>query len=401
MTSPSSPLPRLAELAGQSGLDGWLLYDFRGANPHARTLLGLAGTHLSRRWFLLVPSSGAPILIHHRIEGGNWRSLTEGWNLRYLEYSSHQELDARLREALTGTTRVAMEYSPRGAVPYVSSVDAGTLERVRESGVQVESSADLLQHFLTWSANDRREHERAVLGVVRAKDLAFQFLHDSLKNGDRPSELEAQAVILRAFTDAGLVFDHAPDVAFGSHGSDPHFTPSPAVDRHLEPGTPVLIDLWAGVPGYPMADITWVGFAGEPSGAYLRAWSAVRDARDEAIRLLRAGTAREGWEVDRAARKIIEARGYGQSFTHRLGHSLGRDAPHGAAVNLDDLETHDTRALLPGIGVTVEPGVYLGEFGIRSEVNVILEEGGATVTTPVQEGPLVLGGDYLHEHIAG
>ncbi len=375
-----------------AGLDGWLIYDFRGLNPLARQLLPPGAAILTRRWFLFVPAQGPASLIHNVIEAGAWQMALPDPSVRRLSFASHDELDERLRETLAGARRVAMEYSPNGEVPYASYVDGGTLERVRACGVEVVSSADLLQEFLTWDAADRQAHDVAVQGVMRAKDLAFALIDERLRARQPVSELEAQALLVEHLTAAGLAFDHAPIVAFGAHASDGHYAPSQQTDCALALGQCVLIDLWAGVPDRPMADVTWVGFAGQPTAEYLRVWEAVRDARDLAVRLLTSGAAREGWQVDRAARDLIAARGYGAAFRHRLGHSLGRNMPHGASVNLDDWETHDTRRLLPGLAVTVEPGVYLGHLGIRSEVNVLLTEGGASVTTPAQEEPYRLGG---------
>ena len=402
----NSRLEPVAALARDAGLDGWLFYDFRGQNPLALTVLGIpADVHLTRRWFLYVPAAGEPTLSHPRLEGGNWSRLFRGEPLRRVPYSAHGELDARLRDLLGGARRVAMEYSPRGAVPFASRVDAGTVERVRETGVEIVSSADLLGRFIAWDDEDRRAHARAVQGVIRAKDEAFVFIHNRLRTGEPVTELDAQAVVLKSLREDGLVYDHPAIVAFGPHAGDPHFSPEPSSNLTLTPGTAVLIDLWAAEPGRPYADVTWVGHAGEPGARYLEVWAAVRDARDAALATLReryrpaAGAALEGWEVDRVARDLLEARGFGDAFTHRLGHHIGREAVHGPGVNLDDLETHDTRRLAPGLGVTVEPGVYLAEFGVRSEVNVYLDEDGAVVTTPSQEGPYVLGGDVFHEHL--
>lgn len=390
-------------LLRESGHEAWLFYGFRDQNPLSGGALNLPPAHLTRRWFLVVPARGEPRLIRHRIERAQWETLLRGVPVAVFPYSSYEELKFALAEILRGYRRVAMEYSPGGAVPYVSRVDGGTLELVRDAGVTVESSGDLLQHFLTWSKQDLRDHERAMLGVVEAKTLAFQFLHDRLRTGDAPTELEAQAVILETFRGHGLEFDSPPIVAFGAHGSDPHFEPNAAENTALTLGAPVLIDLWATVPGRPYADITWVGFAGSPDGGYLSAWRAVSGARDVALRMLESlperGWLTEGWEIDRAARAVIEAAGMGPEFTHRLGHSLGRESPHGESVNLDDLETHDTRRLLPGLAVTVEPGVYPPTFGIRSEVNVYLDPSGPRVTAPIQSGPYILGLDVLHEAI--
>jgi len=386
-----SAVSRLQSVVRASDLDGWLLYDFRGLNPFPAQLLRLGPGILTRRWFLYVPAQGLATLIHHRIEAGSWQHVLPDETIERKVFASHEQLDEVLRETLKGAQRIAMEYSARGEVPYVSTVDAGTVERVRACGVEVMSSGDLLQHFLTWSVEDRSAHDDAVNSVIRAKDLAFQVIDERLKARRRVTELEVQELIVQQLHAAGLEFDHAPIVAFGEHASDGHYAPSPQTDRAVEIGQCVLIDLWAGFRDRPMADITWVGFAGEPTAEYLRVWEAVRDARDLALHLLTTKAVQAGWEVDRAARALVTARGYGAAFRHRLGHSLGRNSPHGSSVNLDDWETHDTRRLLPGLAVTVEPGVYLGHIGIRSEVNVLLTEEGATVTTPIQRKPYRLG----------
>lgn len=382
---------RMQNAVRAAGLDGWLLYDFRGLNPFATQLLNLRQAMLTRRWFLLVPSAGQATLIHHHIEGASWQQLLVGQDVAHREFAAHGELDDALRETLRGARRVAMEYSPRGEVPYVSFVDAGTAERVRACGVEIVSSADLLQSFLTWGEGDRAAHDRAVEGVVRAKDAAFRLIDEQLKARQVVTELKVQQLIVDHLKASGLEFDHPAIVAFGSHASEGHYAPSAETDRALEMGQCVLIDLWAGERDRPMADITWVGFAGEPTAEYLDVWETVRDARDTALRLLTTGGAQEGWQVDRAARDLINRRGYGHAFRHRLGHSLGRNFPHGQSVNLDDWETHDTRRLLPGLAVTVEPGVYLGHLGVRSEVNVLITESGAVVTTPIQQEPYRLG----------
>lgn len=388
-----SNIALLQSVVRDAGLDGWLLYDFRGLNPFPAQLLKLGQGILTRRWFLYVPAEGRATLIHHRIEASTWQHLLSDENITRQLFAAHEELDQALRATLRRGQKIAMEYSPRGEVPYVSYVDGGTLERVRACGVEVVSSADLLQHFLTWGEGDREAHDKAVRGVIEAKDLAFHLVHDRLWRRQPVTELEVQDVIVRHLLARGLEFDHAAIVAFGSHASDGHYAPGPETDRALEWGQCVLIDLWAGLRDRPMADITWIGFAGEPTDEYMRAWEAVRDARDLAIQLLSTRAVQEGWQVDRAARDLIASRGWGSYFRHRLGHSLGRNFPHGQSVNLDDWETHDTRSLLPGLAVTIEPGVYPGPFGIRSEVNLLITEAGGVVTTPIQIAPYSLGRD--------
>jgi Xaa-Pro aminopeptidase len=385
-------LQKIQAAIQSASLDGWLFYDFRGINPLALQLVGI-GTKkfLTRRWFLYVPAIGEPTLIHHRIEAGTWRNVLP-LELHRIVYSSHQELDLALKNTLQAAKRVAMEYSPRGAVPYVSRIDAGTLERVLECGVEVVSSADLLQQWLLWDETDLAAHEAAVRGVVRAKDAAFALIDQRLKTAQSVSELEVQNLILDCFAQDGLTADHAPNVSFGGHAGDPHYEITAQSNRTLEMGQCVLIDLWAGIPDRPMADVTFVGFAGQPTAEYLSLWETLKKSRDAALAMLQnPPTNLQGWMVDKVARDIIEAAGHGEAFTHRLGHSLGRNMAHGDGANLDNLETHDTRLLLPQTAVTVEPGLYFSHLGLRTEVNVLLLENGAKVTTPIQDAPYVLG----------
>jgi Xaa-Pro aminopeptidase len=390
-----SRIQRALQASAQAGLDGWLIYDFRGLNPHAATLLNLGHTFLTRRFFVWVPTRGRAAVLHHRIEGGAWKRLLADSDVDFVPYSAHTELGARLSELVSGRA-VAMEYSPRAAVPYVSYVDAGTLERVREAGVrEVQTSADLLQGFLTWTADDLAAHRRAAQVLMRAKDLAFELIHTRLQAGTPVTELDVQAVIAAQIEEAGMVSGHPVNVSFGANAADSHYEPSPEQNATLQAGQCVLIDLWAQEPGRPFGDVTWVGHAGDMGEEYRHAWRAVSGARDAGLKVMQqrqAGGELQGWEVDRAARTVIEQAGLGEHFTHRLGHSLGA-AIHGAGANLDDLETHDTRLLLPGLCVTIEPGVYPAErgYGIRSEINVYMTPQGPDVTTPIQAAPFILG----------
>ncbi|SMB96054.1 M24 family metallopeptidase [Deinococcus hopiensis] len=397
MTS-SSPIQKMRGALQATSLDGWLMYDFQGLNPHARTVLALpAGAHLTRRFFVWVPREGGAALLHNHIEGGTWATLTAGWDVERRPFGSHAELDAALREVVAGKT-VAMEYSPQGAVPYISRVDAGTLERVRAAGAaDVVSSADLLQSFLAWTDEDLAAHRRAADVLMRAKDGAFRLIHERLKTGEAVTELDAQAVIERAIQEAGMTSGHPVNVSFGANAADPHYQPEGEKNAALRPGECVLIDLWAQEEGRPFADVTWVGHAGQPSAEYLEAWEAVRGARDAALVRLQERHAAEGWghlqgwELDRAARDAMGP-DWGAFFVHRTGHDLGVQI-HGSGANLDDYETRDTRTLTPGLAVTVEPGTYPREkgFGIRTEVDVFLSPGGPQVTTDVQRRPFILG----------
>lgn len=378
-----------AELA-RAGIDGWLIYDFRGSNAVARPLLrALLGERLgSRRVFLAVPREGTPVLLAHAIEAG---TLSGARAVETLVYSSTESLDAELRRALAGMGRVAMEYSPQGDNPYVGTVDAGTVERVRALGVEVVSSGEVAQVLQLWDEERLEQHLRAAEVVLRAKDAAFGFMGEALALGRAVRETEVQRVILDVFEQEGCVWDHAPNVSFGAHAGDPHHSPAPGErDAELREGDVVLVDLWCRLPdeGAPYADVTWTGHAGAPGERVRRAFDAVREARDAAFRCVADAYAEGRWptgaEVDRVARGVLEAAGYGEAFTHRTGHSLGSETVHGLAAHLDAFETRDERLLRPGLGFTIEPGVYFPDFGVRLEMNVYVDEGGPRATTDMQ-----------------
>lgn len=402
----TNPVQRMQEALAPTDLDGWLIYDFQGLNPHARRVLDIPqGVFLTRRFFVFVPRGGQAVVLHNHIEGGNWRKITAGWDAELRPFGSYAELEAALGGVVAGK-RLAMEYSPNGAVPYVSRVDAGTLERVRAAGAaEIVSSADLLQSFLKWTPEDLAAHERAVAVLMRAKDAAFALMHERLQAGQPVTELDAQAVIMRQIEAAGMQAGHDVNVSFGVNAADSHYEPTPAQHATLQPGQCVLIDLWAQEPGRPFGDVTWVGYAGQPSAEYLNAWQAVRSARDAALELLQSRYAAEGygqlqgWELDRAARNAMGAT-WEPYFLHRTGHDLGVQI-HGSGANLDDYETRDTRTLTPGLCVTIEPGTYPAAkgFGIRSEIDVYLSESGPRMTTHIQREPFVLGGAQSWEEV--
>ncbi len=371
-------------------LDGWLLYDFRGSNPTARARIAplLDGGVASRRVFLLVPREGEPVLLVHAIERGSIPPLP----FEVRAYSGRASLEAELRALVAGHRRLAMEYSPNGDNPYVGAVDAGTLELVRSLGVEVVPSGDVAQALEVWSDAQIDAHLEAAEAVLAAKDRAFGFLRERVGLELPVTETEVQAVIVEAFAERGLVYDHPANVSFGAHAGDPHYVPRAGQDATLRAGDVVLIDLWAKLPeaDAPYADVTWMGVCGEPSAELLRAFEAVKDARDAAFRAIADafadGRRPEGREIDRVARDLLAERGYGDdAFIHRTGHSLGTRRTHGEAVHLDDFETCDRRRLLPRLGVTIEPGVYFPHFGVRSEIDVLLEDDGARATTDLQE----------------
>ena len=371
------------------GLDGWLLYDFHGSNPIARRVTGLddAAKLTTRRWYFLIPVDGPPRALVHAIERDRLDHLP-GSKKRY---ARHGELDAGLRTLLEGCASVAMEFSPGCAIPYVSRVDAGTVDAVRAHGVEVRSSGDLVQRFeAVWDAEALESHRAASSALYAIKDQAFDLVTHRMRDGDPVTEFEVQDAMAGWFEDAGLVSDSRPVVAAQENAGDPHYLPTR--DRHRVIGSDevLLLDLWGKLPTSRAvyADITWVGYTGTTVPArYAEAFTVICEGRDAAVALVqqatREGGELRGWEVDRATRDLIAAAGFGDRFVHRTGHSLGEEV-HGNGVHLDDFETHDDRRLLPGTGMTIEPGVYFEEFGLRTEINLHVGRGSATVTGPLQ-----------------
>lgn len=367
------------------GLAGWLVYDFRGKNPVAAKLIDFGGAMLTRRWFLFLPSTGEPTLLVHAIEVGSLQGLP----FTIETYSSRESL-VRALDQIVPKDRVALEYSPLGDIPYVSHVDAGTVDLLRSLGVTPVSSADILQQFNVWNAQQVDAHLLAAKHVVKAKDLAFEFIAKQLSAGANIGELDVQGVILSYFQNNDLETDHAPIIGFGIHSSDPHYSPSTQSEAKLKLGDVVLIDLWAKhrSPHGVYADITWMGCYGPPSTQLSSIFDTVARARDLAISVISEaytdGRYPHGFEIDQRVREFISQSGYGENFTHRTGHSLGSVHLHGEGANLDDYETHDTRKLIPGLAITVEPGIYLEAFGVRTEINIVLKANGPWVTTPLQ-----------------
>jgi Xaa-Pro dipeptidase len=370
-------------------LDGWLLYDFHGSNPIAQGLAGLnGGGHMTtRRWYYLIPANGAPRGLVHAIERHNLDALPG----EKTAYSGRQELEAGVTALLSGIRRLAMEYSPDCAIPYLSRLDAGTAEAVRRRGVEIVSSGDLVQRFeASWTADQLATHRSASEALYRIKDRAFDSATRALRNGVSLTEYSLQEEMVGWFAEEGLVSDSAPVVAVGANAGNPHYLPSAEHSVPIVANEVLLLDLWGkhATAGAVFADITWVGFTGRhPPEAVSRAFAAIMDARDAAVELVEGAAAADrelrGWEVDRAARRVLEDAGYGPHILHRTGHSLGENV-HGNGVHLDDFETHDDRRILPGTGFTVEPGLYFETFGVRTEINVFRSERAALVTGPRQ-----------------
>jgi Xaa-Pro aminopeptidase len=360
------------------GVDGWLLYDFRGLNVLARRVLDIpTDAILSRRWFYFVPARGEPRKLVHQIELGALDALP-GAARRYLRW---QELEAGVADLLAGSRRVAMEYVPRNANPYVSRVDAGTVELVRSLGVEIVSSGDLIQRFeACWDDAQWQMHLEAARHTRAAYDVAFRLIAERVRAGNPARETEVQQCILDHFARHRLVTDHPPIVGVGPHSADPHFAPSPDLDVPVAAGAFVLIDLWAKLdrPRAVYSDLTWTGFVGDVvPEKYMSIFRTVARARDAAIDRVRTAFAKgedlQGWQVDQAARDVIDQAGHGAHFCHRTGHSIGLET-HGNGANMDNLETHEERRVLPGTCFSVEPGIYLpGDFGVRTEVNVFVD----------------------------
>jgi Xaa-Pro dipeptidase len=371
------------------GIDGWLLYDFRGSNVLAQRVLGLAASDVgSRRYAYCVPAHGEPRKLVHRIESGALSALP-GSKTVYLRW---QEFEEGLGQLVSGLKRVAMEYSSQNAIPYISRVDAGTVELVSKRGVAVVSSGDLIQVFeAAWDEEQERSHFDATVQTVAAYDRAWRFIAEAVGRGTAVDELKVQAEILKHFDEHDLETYSPPIVAVGPHSGNPHHETASGPGTEIREGDFVLIDLWAKLkrPRAVYSDLTRVGFVGRTvPPRYTEIFQIVARARDTAIEMVRAafaaGKPLAGCEIDRACRQVIEKAGYGDQFVHRTGHSIGQET-HGNGANIDDLETHDTRRILPRTCFSIEPGIYLPEFGVRLEVNVYIDRTGKVHVTG---GPL-------------
>ena len=372
----------------EAELDGWLFYDHHHRDPIAYRVLGIAPAMVTRRWYYLIPATGEPSKLVHRIEKGNLAGLPGVEH----EYSSWTEQREKLKAILAGRKTVAMQYSPLNDIPYVGLVDAGTIELVRSLGMEVVSSGDLVQLFeARWSPAALASHLEARRGVHAAVRQGFALIRDALLTDKPIGEYDVQQGIARALNASDLVADEAPIVAVNANSSRPHYSPSQATSQPILPGDFVLLDVWAKqrISGAVYFDITWTGFVGgEVPRRHAEIFDVVREARDAAVtlveRAMRAGTTLHGYEVDDAARAVITRHGYGDYFVHRTGHSIGEDI-HGNGANMDNFETRDDRRIIPGTCFSVEPGIYLPEFGVRSEVDVYVEERDARVTGEVQQ----------------
>jgi Xaa-Pro dipeptidase len=374
-------------------LDGWLFYDFRGRDPIAQRILDLPPSMRTRRWFYFVPAKGTPRKLVHKIESESLAALPG--ETRY--YAGQEELRKNLAKTVARAKTVAMQYSPKAAIPYVAMVDAGTVELVRGAGVKVVSSADLVQKYeACWTPEQLESHLAAGQKIDRIIRDAFQQAATHVREKKTFTEYDLQQWIVEEFGASGILREQGPDVAVNANASDPHYGPAAGKSSPIREGDLLLLDVWGKInaPGSVYYDVTWIGFLGaKVPEKYAKVFGVARDARDKAVGLILSsiagGKPLQGWQVDKAARGVIEKAGYGKYFFHRTGHSIG-ESVHGNGANMDGLETHDVRHLIPRTCTSIEPGIYLPEFGIRTEVNVYIADREARVTGPVQNEILAL-----------
>lgn len=368
-------------------LDGWLFYDFRGRDPIAHRILALPPGMRTRRWFYFVPAKGTPRKLVHKIETESLAAVPG----ETLYYAGYDELQKNLAKAIGRAKVVAMQYSPKAAVPYVAMVDGGTIELVRGAGAKVVSSADLVQKFeACWTPQQLESHLAAgkiIDGAIRG---AFDEVAKHIRAKRTLTEYDLQQWFLKQFEASGIRRDDGPDVAVNANASDPHYAPMQGKAAAIREGDLLLLDVWGKTKdaGSVYYDVTWIGYVGaKVPEKYAKVFGVLREARDKAVDLIRssitAGKPLQGWQVDKAARTLIEKAGYGKYFFHRLGHNIG-ETIHGNGANMDNLETHDIRHLIPKTCTSIEPGIYMPEFGMRTEVNVYIGDGEARVTGAVQ-----------------
>ncbi|HET6267481.1 MAG TPA: M24 family metallopeptidase [Acidobacteriota bacterium] len=395
MTVPITfPLEDMRAALQEDNLDGWLLYDFRGSNAIARNIVQMPhGKIATRRWFYFIHSKLNPVKLVHAIEHENLDHLPG----QTIVFRSWQDLHAALSKALNGCTRIAMEYSPEDDIPYVSLVDAGVIELVRKCGVEIVSSGDLVQLFeARWDADQSRSHFEAARLVNEFKDEGFRFIGENIRAGRPITEYDVQQHMWSLFEPSNMYANDAPIVAVNANASNPHYLPTAEKNTPVRKGDLVLIDIWGKLrqPRAIYGDITWMGYAGhQVPERFEEIFQIVRGAQQSAFELItrdfQNAKTTFGWQADQAARDYIAQAGYGDYFYHRTGHNIGQEV-HGNGAHLDNLETRDNRKLIPNTGFSIEPGIYLPEFGVRSEVDCYISEKGPVITSPRQEKILAL-----------
>jgi Xaa-Pro dipeptidase len=380
-------IPEIQKDLRVAKLDGWLFYDFRGRDPIAHRILDLPAGMRTRRWYYFVPAKGTPKKLVHKIEAGALASLPGDT----LYYAGQKELRDNLKKALGKSKKVAMQYSPKNAIPYVAMVDAGTVELVKSLGPKVLTSADLVQKYeACWSKEQLESHMVAARAIDVIVKEAFAHAASCIKAKKLLTEYDLQQFILKKFEEAAITNEEGPDVAVNANASDPHYAPSKEKSSPIREGDLLLLDVWGKqkAAGSVYYDISWVGYLGtKVPEKYAKVFRVLCEARDRAVELIRssvkAGKPLQGWQVDKAARSVVDKAGYGKYFFHRTGHNIGT-AVHGNGVNMDGLETQDERHLIPRTCNSVEPGIYMPEFGMRTEVDVYVDEKDARVTGAIQ-----------------
>jgi Xaa-Pro aminopeptidase len=380
-------LARIQQELRNQKLDGWLFFDHHQRDPLAYRVLGLAPRMATRRWYYLIPAVGEPRGLEHRIE----RGVTAGTPGEKLLYSGWSEQVECLRRMTAGMKRVAMQYSPLCAIPYVSMVDSGTVELVRSLGLEVVTSAELIQVFeARWTPAQLESHLEAGRRVDKVRAEAFALIRERTRAGAPLSEVEVKNFVRERFAQAGLVTDHGPIVGVNANSSDQHYEPTDETTAPIRSGDWVLLDMWAKLdqPDAVYYDITWTAFCGDqPPEEMRKVFGVVTGARDAAIRCVQQAVEAKrdlrGYQVDDAARAVIANAGYGEFFVHRTGHSIGIEV-HGNGANMDNLENHDERRVIPWTCFSIEPGVYLPHFGVRSEIDMFVGDDDARVTGEIQ-----------------
>jgi len=374
-------------------LDGWLFYDFHNRDHLAYKILGLENKHTTRRWFYFIPAKGEPKKLVSAVESTKLDSLP-GKKFVYLPYEEQHKL---LKKILGSSKKVAMQYSPKNNIPYVSLVDAGTIELIKSFGVKVVSSADLISIFEALiDERGYQLHKEAQRDIDEIRKLAFQKIREAINSGQKLTEYELQQFIMKKFRERNLYTNAEPIVGINDHPADPHFEPKPE-GYYFKEGDTVLIDLWAkkNVEGGIYYDITWVGYVGQnPPEKYVKIFEVAKNARDAAITFIQESLSKKkkiyGWQVDDVCRNVIKKAGFGKYFIHRTGHSIGEET-HGNGPNIDNLETKDERELMPGCLFSIEPGIYLpGEMAVRTEVNVFIHKDYTAEVTGEIQNELVL-----------
>jgi Xaa-Pro dipeptidase len=366
---------KIQSILKEMNLDAWLFYDFRGSNDLALDILDIPKTaHLTRRFYYLVPNEGQPVKIVNVIEAGHLDHLPG----KKLTYSSHLSLSDHIAYTLKNYKKIAMEYSPKNAIPYVSKVDAGTIEQIKSYDVEIVSSGDLISMFnAVWTKEQYEENKPVADALTEIVKEAFIFIKEKLSAGEQLTEFDVQEFIMGEFDKREYFTDHPPIVGVNENSANPHYAPTKEMNKPIKKNDFVLIDLWAKLnkPEGVWSDITWVGYVGESvPEKYIKIFDIVAKARDDAFELISSGFKEgkevRGYEADDASRNVIKEAGYGDYFIHRTGHSITTDL-HGSGAHLDDFETKDERLILPSTSFSIEPGIYLtGDFGVRSEIDV-------------------------------